>query len=148
MLKKRRRKNSNLPRVLILAGLVLVVAVVLIFKEKPQAAIETGQTAAVQLEHALADGQPALAFYHSNNCKSCIEMIYTVQEVYPELSGSVALVDINVYAPENRPLLQKEQIRYIPTLVRYNRNGSREVTVGVVEAEALRQKLETIQGSQ
>lgn len=148
MPRKRRPKNSNLSRFLIVAVLVLLVAVVLMVKEKPQAAAVSGEIAEAQLERALEAGQPTLAFYHSNNCKSCIEMIGIVQQVYPEFSGSVALVDVNVYADENRPLLQKQQIQYIPTLVFYNQQGTREVFVGVMETEALRVKLETIRGSQ
>jgi thiol-disulfide isomerase/thioredoxin len=148
MPRKRRPKNSNLSRFLIVAVLVLLVAVVLIVKEKPQAAAVSGEIADAQLERALEAGQPTLAFYHSNNCKSCIEMIGIVQQVYPEFSGSVALVDVNVYADENRPLLQKQQIQYIPTLVFYDQQGTREVFVGVMETETLRVKLETIRGSQ
>jgi len=148
MPRKRRPRNSNLSRFLIVAVLVLLVAVVLMVKEKPQAAAVSGEIAEAQLERALEAGQPTLAFYHSNNCKSCIEMIGIVQQVYPEFSGSVALVDVNVYADENRPLLQKQQIQYIPTLVFYNQQGTREVFVGVMETEALRVKLETIRGSQ
>lgn len=148
MPRKRKPKNSTLPRFLIVAGLVLLVAVVLMVKDKPQAAAPAGVLPAAQLERALEARQPALAFYHSNNCHSCIEMIGIVQQVYPEFSSSVALVDVNVYAEENRPLLRKQQIQYIPTLVFYDQQGSREVFVGVMETEALRKKLTTIQGSQ
>lgn len=145
---KRRAKSSNLPRFLIIAGMVLLVVVVLIIKEKPQAMDLSGEIAEVQLERALEAGQPALAFYHSNNCDSCIQMIGIVQQVYPKFSDSVALIDVNVYADENRPLLQRQKIQYIPTLVFYDRKGSSEVTVGVMEPETLHQKLEIIQRDQ
>lgn len=148
MPRKRKPKNSTLSQFLIVAGLALLVAVVLMVKDKPQAASPMGDLPEAQLERALEAGQPTLAFYHSNDCYSCIEMIGVVQQVYPEFSGSVTLVDVNVYAVENRPLLQSEQVRYIPTLIFYDQQGTREVTVGVLEAGALRQKLKTIQGGQ
>jgi thiol:disulfide interchange protein len=148
MPRKRKPKKSTLPRILIVAGLLLLVAVVLTIKDKPQAAAPMGDLPEAQLDRALEAGQPTLAFYHSNNCRSCIEMIGIVQQAYPEFSGSVALIDVNVYADENLPLLQREQIRYIPTLIFYDQQGTREVVVGVLETEALRQKLVSIQGVQ
>lgn len=145
---KKPQKNSLLFRALILAGLVLASAMAILIQDHPPDKTASGELPVAQLERALEAGQPTMAFYHSNNCKSCIEMIAIVEQVVPEFSGSVALVEVNVYEDENRALLQKQQIQYIPTLVFYVPQGTREVLVGVMDAEALRQKLEMIRGNQ
>ena len=68
-------------------------------------------------------------------------MIKTVNEVYPEFSTSLVLVDINVYDPKNRSLLQRVGLQFIPTMIFYDREGQSETQVGVIEAEQLRQTL-------
>jgi thiol:disulfide interchange protein len=145
---KRSSGNSFLRQLLIVTGLALLVAIVLMVKYKPQAVAPFVDLPEEQLQRALAAGKPTLGFYHSDNCKSCIEMMGIVYQVYPEFSDSVALIDINVYAEENRTLLLREQVQYIPTLIFYDRKGTREISVGVMETEMLRQKLNTIKGSQ
>ena len=68
-------------------------------------------------------------------------MMETVDQVYPEFKQDVALVDVNVYDPQNENLLRRGGIYSIPTLVFIDRNGASQVSIGVIEAEALRQQL-------
>ena len=139
------KKNaSHLPQVVALGGLGLLVLAVILLKSHP--AEETqAETADVlpqeQLAQVLQDGQPALAFFHSNTCQQCIEMIGIVDEVYPDFSGSVALVDVNVYDGRNSALLRQVELQFIPTLIFYDQNGEAEVFIGVMTAEQLRQRL-------
>jgi thiol:disulfide interchange protein len=94
-----------------------------------------------QLSAHLAAGKPTLAFFHSNTCDQCIQMIKIVEKVYPEFAATVALVDVNVYEDRNAKLLQKVGLRYIPTLIFYDRAGKSQTSVGVIEAVKFRQTL-------
>ena len=144
MPRKRRRKPSRLPQFLAIVGVALLVVAILVFKEKPQAATpaaNTNESPQAQLDRALQAGQPTLAFFHSNNCQQCIVMMETVAQVYPEFVDSITLVDINVYDENNQALLQRVRLQYIPTLVFYDHTGQGQVSVGVMEAEQLRQTL-------
>jgi len=143
-LKRHHRKPSRLPQFLAILGVVVLVLAVFIFKEIKQEASPTADpnmSDEVKLDRALADHQPVLAFYHSNNCKQCLIMIETVNDVYPEFSTSLVLVDVNVYDPKNQNLLQRVGLQFIPTLIFYNRDGQAQTQVGVIEAEQLRQTL-------
>lgn len=146
MPRKRKTRRSNLPRFLIVAGLVLLVAVILMVKDKHQATTTASgnELPELQLVNALQAGQPTLAFYHSTNCEQCIIMMDIVAQVYPEYQTEVTLVDVNVYDERNVPLLKKVGLQYIPTLVFYNQNGERQVHVGVMEADVLRNTLAAI----
>jgi thiol:disulfide interchange protein len=147
--KKRTKKTNNLPRILIVVGLLALVVVVLLLKPDktpaqtatPQSAVSTSDIPAVQLQNALAQNHPTLAFFHSNNCHQCQVMMETVAQVYPEFNNSITLVDINVYDKRNESLLRQVGLQYIPTLIFYNRAGKEQVSVGVMEAEKLRQTL-------
>jgi len=142
--KRHHHKSSHLPQILAIAGLVILVLAIFLIKGNLQAAEPTSDpnvSAETQLDQALADHQPVLAFYHSNNCKQCLIMIDTVNEVYPDFSTSIALVDINVYDQQNQNLLQRVGLQFIPTLIFYDRNGQSETRVGVMEAELLHQNL-------
>ena len=91
-----------------------------------------------QLNMALAGRQPVLVFMHSNTCQSCIDMTGVVQQVYPEFAGQIALVDVDVYDDANGPLMQKLGLRYIPTVVVFDRNGKSVQNVGAMKADAFR----------
>jgi len=143
MPKKRRPKKANpQPRILIVAGVLALAAAVLLLKggSKDSAAgnANAGELPAAQLQAALSEGRPTLAFFHSTTCDQCIEMTGIVAEVYPEFGDSIALVDINVYDERNAALLQQMRIQYIPTLIFYDRTGKGRIAVGVMGAAELR----------
>lgn len=145
--KKKRRKPSLLPQFLILGGVILLALFVLAMKNSSQPEIpgDSGdQLPQAQLDAALSAGRPALAFFHSNNCQQCIIMIDTVERVFPEFANTVALVDINIYDPNNQALLEKVRLQYIPTLIFYDRQGQIDTFVGVMEADILRQRLSSL----
>ncbi len=146
---KHHRKPSRLPQILAIGGLVLLVVVILAFKEKSPAegrSASSNEKPEAQLERALTENHPTLAFFHSNNCQQCIVMTETVAQVYPEFSASVALVDVNVYDERNTALLNKVGLQYIPTLIFFDHTGKEQVSVGVMEAEQLRQTLAALAG--
>lgn len=93
------------------------------------------------LAKALAEGKPTVAFYHSNSCDSCIQMIKVVRQVYGEFVNSVVLVDVNVYQEYNQPLVQRERISFIPSMVFYNAAGQSKRFVGVMQPDQFRDQL-------
>jgi len=99
---------------------------------------------AEQYKYAIANGKPTLVFFHSNTCKSCLQMIDTVNEVYPEFFHQVVLIDVNVYDSQNEGLINRVGINFIPTLVFYNQNGDSLFSIGVISSEELRQKFNEI----
>jgi len=143
--KCRHKKTNNLARILIVVGVLALAAVLLLLKggdnDQPKTTTVSGELPATQFQNALVEHRPMLAFFHSNNCDQCIEMIKIVEEVYPEFADSMVLVDVNVYDERNAPLLRQVGLQYIPTLIFYDRAGQGQVSVGVMEADQLRQAL-------
>ncbi|MFO7631595.1 MAG: thioredoxin family protein, partial [Caldilinea sp.] len=86
-----------------------------------------------------------LAFFHSNTCDSCKEMMAVVEEVYPEFAGSVGLVDVDAYDARNAGLLRSIGIRAIPTVVFFDRTGAGKMQIGGMPAADLRQVLSELQ---
>ena len=144
------KKTNLLPRILVVAGVLTLAAVLLLLKagsnNQAQTTAVAGDLPADQLQNALTEHRPTLAFFHSNNCHQCIVMMETVSQVYPGFADAVALVDVNVYDERNAQFLRDIRIQYIPTLIFYDRTGQEQVSVGVMEAEQLRQTLATLVG--
>jgi thiol:disulfide interchange protein len=140
--KKNPKQNGLLPKILILAGIVLLVAMVFLFKNQPsKSAVPINESPEAQLDRYTQEKKPILAFFHSTNCQSCIVMMDTVSRVYPEFKDGVALVDVDVYDAQNENLLRRGAINSIPTLVFIDRKGAKKVSIGVMEADVLRQQL-------
>ncbi len=145
------RKKSRTPQyaqLLIVGGVILLTAVILALKGQPgtRAPISNTPLPESQLEQALSAGEPALAFFHSNNCEQCLIMIDIVKQVLPDYAGVVRLVDVDVYDPNNQPLLRKIGLQYIPTLVFFDQRGQGKTFVGVMEANTLREQLNQLTG--
>ncbi len=143
MLKPQRRKYNSLAQILTITGVIILAAVILLLKDQnilPRAA-SSGESPKTQLENALIEHRPILAFYHSWNCIPCKEMTAIVARVYPEFEDNIVLIDIDVYDRHNAALLQEAGIHAIPTLVIYNHQGDEQTLIGVIEADRLRQML-------
>lgn len=141
---------SRLLRFLVIGGVAVLALAVLALKDRPQptAPLSSEALPAAQLERARSAGQPALAFFHSNNCEQCLVMIDMVAQVYPEFAGVVALVDVDVYDAANAALLKEVRLQTIPMLVFYDREGKRQSHIGMMEAGELRQELCLLAGGQ
>jgi thiol:disulfide interchange protein len=148
--RKKVHKSSQVPQYVTIGGVILLIVLVLSFKfnNQPEASSNFSILPETQLEEALEAGKPTLAFFHSDDCQQCIIMIDTVEQVFPEFSTSVTLIDINVYDPNNEPLLRRVELQYIPTLVFFDENGKGEPYVGVMTVDELRQHLISITGAQ
>jgi thiol-disulfide isomerase/thioredoxin len=149
-----RRRVGGVLTVLILATVVLAVGAILLLKEgrpptstvvdpqsgssSPAGGATASGSAADQLQAALTANKPALVFMHSTTCQSCIDMMRVVDQVYPEFAAQIALVDVDVYDEANEPLMQALGLRYIPTIVVYDRAGKAAQNVGAMQADAFR----------
>lgn len=157
------RKPDRFLSLLVIASIAVVVAGIILLKQQPSDAVALSVTppaqvsaaaanqpaAAVagpfkpsspadQLDQALAAGQPALVFMHSNNCQSCIDMMHVVDQVYPEFAAQVVLIDVNVYDAANGPLMETLGLRYIPTVVVFDKAGQGSQNVGAMAADDFR----------
>jgi len=108
----------------------------------------SGELPEAQLERLLTAGQPTLAFFHSNNCVQCIKMMEVVEQVHPEFDSSVALVDVDVYDKANSRLLQRAQIRAIPTQIFFDRTGQGKMIMGAMTPDQFREQMRTLAGGQ
>lgn len=143
--KPKTAKLSKLPAVLILLGIILTVTAVMLIKQRPPKPVaQAALSAEEQLNQHLEANAPVFLFFHSNNCRSCLDMISVVNQVYPEYAGNVALVDVDVYAPENQNLLRRAKIFTIPTQVFIDKSGQGKVAMGVMTPQDLRSALQSL----
>lgn len=144
--KRAAEHNRRLIQAAVLIALAGIIGAILIVKNEPAPTLQAGdgQLPEQRLDQLMQAGVPTLAFFHSNNCEQCLEMVDIVNQVYPEFQQRVGLVDINVYDPANARLLEMARIRVIPTLVFYDHQRQGEVFMGVMQPDALRAKFETL----
>ena len=138
---RNRKKYQGFLKILTVVFVVIAAAVILEIKNQPEAEATTAESPADFLRAALDKNLPVLAFFHSNTCDSCLQMVEIVDRVYPEFAHSVTLVDVNVYDRQNESLLNEVGLQYIPTLFFYDTSGKRQTHIGVMEARQLRQIL-------
>jgi thiol-disulfide isomerase/thioredoxin len=143
-------KSARLfPRLLILVGLVaLVTSIFLIKNQSSRIVAPVTESPEAQFDRYMEEQKPIFAFFHSTNCQSCIDMMEIVAEDYPEFEGSVEIIDVDVYDSRNDNLLRRAGIRSIPTLIFFNRQGQGRASIGVMEADQLRQELSILKESQ
>lgn len=132
----------HLSKLVILLGIVLVAITIFIVKYQiSETPPSTDETIEQQLDRYFKSGQPVFAFIHSTTCKSCINMMQTVDQVYPEFAAEIALVDIDVYDPENDAFLDRAKVSYIPTQIFFDPSGTGNVVIGEMTSNDLRQSL-------
>jgi len=140
--------------VLVIVGIAVVIVGMVLLKDQRQPAVALSaargsspaalngpikpSSPADQLNQALAQGQPALVFMHSTTCQSCKDMMVVVDQVYPEFAGQVVLLDVDVNDGANLMLMQTLGLRYIPTVVVFNRQGQTAQNVGLMKPDAFR----------
>lgn len=138
-------QSGLLPKILILVGIVIMVAVVFLLKNKPEPAPEvTAKAPEAQLDWYLENKQPVFVFFHSTTCQTCIDMMAVVDQVYPEFKGQVGIVDVDVYAAWNQDLLRRAQITNIPTQVFVDGQGMGKTMIGGMQPDELRVQLQAL----
>jgi thiol-disulfide isomerase/thioredoxin len=141
-----RAKHAGLlPKILILAGIVLLVAVVYLLKNQPTKVVApVDKLPETQLDWYLENHQPVFVFFHSTTCQTCIEMMGVVEQIYPEFKDQVGLVDVNVYQSWNEELLRRAKITNIPTQVFINEKGEGKTMIGGMQPDELRAELQAL----
>ena len=143
-MKLKPRKANNYQRflkILFVIFVVIAAVVILVVKNQPKAGATTSESPADLLHAATHNKQSVMAFFHSNTCDSCLQMVAIVDQVFPEFTDSIILVDVNVYDKQNQPLLNEVGLKYIPTLIFYDTSGMHQTHIGLMEASQLRQTL-------
>lgn len=136
---------SGFSRYILLAVFLLLAGAVLWFKNQAKPAVPAAdQPAEVQFDLYLQQKKPMLAFFHSTDCHSCVEMMKVVAESYPVYADAVALVDVNVYDSANQNLLRRARVLSIPTQIFIDENGTGKVIIGVMTREQLEQELQRL----
>ena len=168
---KENKKKKDISNFFIIGGVLIISASIIFIKRSTEAAavipVETviqGETEDVtlavipteplrkeenpeeRLDRLISEKEPVFAFFHSNNCQLCLEMIDIVNEVYPEYQNEVSLIDINVYDEINRNLLIRAKIQAIPTQFFIYRSGEVNRSIGMMSADQLRSELEKMSG--
>ena len=144
-------RKSQIP--LLVAVAIIAIAVLMVTQLKsnsqatPTAAGAPGGVSSVeQLRQATDQGRPALVFMHSTDCIPCQQMMTVVDQVYPEFSNQVVLVDVDVYDDANTSLLQTLRLQAIPTTVIFDKKGQSKRYVGVMTPSDLRTQLRQAMG--
>jgi thiol-disulfide isomerase/thioredoxin len=139
------KPGGLLPTILIIAGLIILVAVVFLLKNQPtKVEAPVDQLPETQLDWYLENHQPVFVFFHSTTCKTCTDMMVIVDQVYPEFKDQVGLVDVNVYQSWNEELLRRAQITNIPTQVFINEKGEGKTMIGGMQPDELRAELQAL----
>jgi thiol-disulfide isomerase/thioredoxin len=114
----------------------------------PTSAPDTGTTSdpfpnvpEAQIEWVLRNQKPAMILFHSTNCKPCITMTALVQQVRVDFEEDIVFVDVVTNDSANAELVQRVQIRTIPTTVFIDRAGEGQGYIGVMPEEDLRAEL-------
>lgn len=133
---------GHLPKIVILMGIVLAAIAIFIVKNQiSETSPSTKETIEQQMDRYFKSGQPVFVFIHSTNCKSCINMMQTVDQVYPEFATGIALIDVDVYDPANDAFLDRAKVSYIPTQIFFDPSGTGNVYIGEMTSNNLRQSL-------
>ena len=103
---------------------------------------------AAQLDWVLRNQKPAMLLFHSTNCKPCKVMSALVDKLRPEYERAVVFVDVITNDQANAGLVQRAQIRAIPTSFFLSSAGEARGFVGAMPEEELRAELaRLLQGS-
>lgn len=135
-------------RGLILVGLIIVLAAILFFSNRPdpEPKISSSQeAAAVQIDKAIQEGQPAWLFFRTSTCPSCVELKKSFDSLQAEYDGRVVFIDINLDEERNQELGREYRIGYVPQTYIIDANG--EVTyqmVGDIPLTELRSELDRV----
>jgi thiol-disulfide isomerase/thioredoxin len=157
---RKNKQKTAINKILVVGGILSIAVFLLFLKnqgDKPVVPISSAPSITsvtpvapelpeVRLDRLLAEKEPVFAFFHSNNCHLCLEMIEVVNEVYPEYEDKVFLVDINVYDELNKNLLLRAKIHSIPTQIFINKSGEVFQSIGLMSADQLRSELDKLSG--
>jgi hypothetical protein len=95
----------------------------------------------------LGERKPTLAFFHSNNCYSCLVMVDMVELIHPEFAEQVPWW---ILMCTTRAIRIAAQMPVLPPFLPWYLSvlkGEAEVIMGIMEEDQLRQQLQNIMGA-
>ena len=96
---------------------------------------------------AEATNQPKVIHFSQTMCSECRKLAGYYGSIEQEYKGKVLFVDIDVAdgTPETQSLMQKYNVRVVPTLVFINKNGKIvKVTEGAIPKEEIERCIDSI----
>lgn len=93
------------------------------------------------LEKSLTEGKPVVVFFYSHDCPQCELMKEPIRQAQEEFSGSVPILEVDVNDLRNQIIVRKAGVFAVPTMVFYNKDGKKQLHLGVMKTEDLRDRL-------
>ncbi|WNF38406.1 thioredoxin domain-containing protein [Bacillaceae bacterium IKA-2] len=123
-------------RAISLVLILVAVAAILIFKDKGTPNDESS---------ALDVTGDTVLLFSANACPSCIEMKKRVNQLESEYEETISFLTVNVNSRDNQELIQKFNVRMIPTTVFIDKNG-KEVKnqVGLLPLDYIRNEIDNM----
>jgi len=90
---------------------------------------------------------PVLVKFHANWCPPCQMMQEPLKNIAKKYNGVFKIGVIDVDAPENQPLVEKYNIKSMPTMLFIKPNGTQEIEIketiiGATPQETLEEKIQ------
>ncbi|HOB12294.1 MAG TPA: thioredoxin family protein [Syntrophomonadaceae bacterium] len=133
-------------RGIILALLIMLLGVWVWISNRPDPEeSRTNESAAVQIDKVLQEGQPAWLFFRTSTCTACVELKESFDRLQPEYQGRVVFIDINLDDEDNQQLGRKYRIGYVPQSFIINSAGKTTYQmVGNIPEDELRHELDQV----
>jgi len=139
-----RMSRTVIYTLLILAVLAAVIAKHV--REKAAHGPDGRSSAASAIARAQEDGTPAWVLIHSTHCVACIEMEKVYEDLELEFRDKVVFINVNCDDPAEQELMDRFELRLIPTSVLINARGEVvEKRVGAIAVEEMRAILAKLQ---
>jgi thioredoxin 1 len=93
-------------------------------------------------QEVLKSNIPVVVDFYANWCGKCREISPTIDSLANEYAGKVKFVKVNI--DKSRPLINKYQIKYLPTLVFFKNGNQVKKEVGYRTKDAIIQAVNSI----
>ncbi len=98
-----------------------------------------GSSGSVELQAALASGQPVLVEFYADWCPPCRQVAPDVAKLAAEVHGKASVLKINT--DHHRALAQQYGIRAIPTFIAFQNGKESGRQSGAISSQAMRQMI-------
>lgn len=130
---------------LVVAGVLLLVVMTALIKTLAAGWLSARLIPAEQQLATLQEaGTPAVVFFHSPDCLSCLEVKKTLDAVVPSYEDFIQLIDVDVTRKNGRSLVERLGLMTTPTLLFVSADGEEELFVGEISQAELSDRLEAL----
>jgi thiol:disulfide interchange protein len=129
------------------AGVLLLVVLTALVKTLAADWLNARLVPAEQQLAALQEaGTPAVVFFHSPDCLSCLEVKKTLEVVIPSYKNTIRLIDVDVTKKNGRSMVERLGLMTTPTLLFVSADGEEELFVGEISQAELTGRLDKLSG--